>query len=511
MPKFRLPTLTRRAFLASSAATAAGAMMPLHSPSPAQAAPLREVTLRAAPGRIRLVPAADAETPAWSYNGSVPGPEIRVKQGERLRITVENGLAEETTVHWHGIRVPNAMDGVPHLTQPPIDAGKSFVYEYDAVDAGTFWYHPHQRSFEQVGRGLYGPLIVEEPEPIRIDRDVTWVLDDWRLTKSTEISDDFGNRHDSMHGGRIGNTVTINGRVPDAFAVRRGERIRLRLINAANARIFGLDFAGHEPTIVALDGQPVEPHAPDSGLVVLGPAMRADVILDMTADTGSRVSVTDRFYAGLEYRLVDLAYADTPLRDKMPDWPVALPPNPLQEPDLATATRHDVTFNGGMMGNMVMQEMGGSMGQSSSGAMDGMMGNTMGKDPAGAMGGGMMGNMGMMMDMMHTGGIWFINGVAAEGHVMKPMLTLERDRAHVIAMTNATAWHHPIHLHGHSFRVLSRNGKPTRYREWQDTVLMAPREKVEIAFVADNPGDWMIHCHILEHQAAGMMGVFRVA
>jgi FtsP/CotA-like multicopper oxidase with cupredoxin domain len=200
------------------------------------------------------------------------------------------------------------MDGVAHLTQPPIGVGKNFVYEFDAVDAGTFWYHPHQRSFEQVGRGLYGPLIVEEPEPIRVDRDVTWVLDDWRLTKSAEISDDFGNMHDAMHGGRIGNTVTINGRIPDAFAVGRGERIRLRLINAANARIFGLDFAGHEPII----GQPVEPHAPDSGLVVLGPAMRADVILDMTADTGSRVSVTDRFYQGLEYRLVDLAYADTP-------------------------------------------------------------------------------------------------------------------------------------------------------------------------------------------------------
>jgi FtsP/CotA-like multicopper oxidase with cupredoxin domain len=269
---------------------------------------------------------------------------------------------------------------------------------------------------------------------------------------------------------------------------------------------FGLDFAGHEPIVVALDGQPVEPHAPDGSLVVLGPAMRADIILDMTGKSGSRVSVTDRFYEGLEYRLVDFAYTDTPLRDKTPDWPVVLPPNPLQEPDLATAIRHEVTFNGGMMGAMVMQEMGGSMGRASPGPMGGMMG----KDSSGEMG-GMMGNMGMMMDMMHKGGIWFINGVAAEGHIMEPMLTLERNRSHIIAMTNATAWHHPIHLHGHSFRVISRNGQPTRYREWQDTVLMAPREKVEIAFVADNPGDWMIHCHILEHQAAGMMGVFRVA
>jgi FtsP/CotA-like multicopper oxidase with cupredoxin domain len=139
-----------------------------------------------------------------------------------------------------------------------------------------------------------------------------------------------------------------------------------------------------------------------------------------------------------------------------------------------------------------MQEMGGSMGE-------------------GAPGGGMMGGMRSMMDMMHSGKIWFINGVAAEGHIMDPMLTLERGRSYVLAMTNATAWHHPMHLHGHCFRVISRNGKPTPHREWQDTVLMAPREKVEIAFVADNPGDWMFHCHILEHQAAGMMGVIRVA
>jgi FtsP/CotA-like multicopper oxidase with cupredoxin domain len=383
------------------------------------------------------------------------------------------------------------MDGVPHLTQRPIAAGETFTYEFAAVDAGTFWYHPHQRSFEQVGRGLYGPLIVEEPEPLRVDREVTWVLDDWRLTPAAEISGDFGNGHDVSHNGRVGNTVTINGRVPDSFAVRGGERLRLRLVNAANARIFGLDFAGHRPVVIALDGQPVTPHDPEGGLVVLGPAMRADVILDMTGNAGSRVSVVDRFYEGLAYRLVDLAYGET-LRDHAPDWPLDLPANPLPEPGLSDALRHEVMFNGGMMGGMVMQEMGGSMG-------------------AGEMGGGMMGGMGGMMGMMRGDGTWFVNGVAAEGHTPEPMLTLEHGRSHVIAMTNATAWHHPIHLHGHAFRVISRNGTATKYGEWQDTVLMAPRERVEIAFVADNPGDWMFHCHVLEHQAGGMMGVIRVA
>lgn len=496
MSDFRVPTLTRRAFLASTAALlSAGAMLPLQSN--ARATGIREFRLRAGPGRAQIAPEPHGDTAVWCYDGSLPGPEIRIRQGERVRIAVENALGEETTVHWHGVRVPNAMDGVPHLTQAPIAPGETFTYEFDAVDAGTFWYHPHQRSFEQVGRGLYGRLIVEEADAVRVDRDETWVLSDWRLTKTAEMQDDFGNRHDMMHNGRVGNTVTVNGRVPDVFPVRKGERIRLRLINAANARIFGLDFGSHEPVIIALDGQPVEPHATEDGLVVLGPAMRADMILDMTANAGGRVSVIDRFYEGLEYRLVDLAYDDTPLREKAPDWPVVLPPNPLPEPDLAMAIRHEVTFNGGMMGAMVMQEMGGSMGET-------------GQDTPGAMG-GMMGNMEGMMNMMHSGGIWFINGVAAEGHIMDPMLTLARDKSHVIAMTNATAWHHPIHLHGHSFRVISRNGKPTPHREWQDTVLMSPRERVEIALVADNPGDWMFHCHILEHHAAGMMGVFRVA
>lgn len=489
-PKHRLPVLTRRSFLASGAAITANATLRLNRPRAAAAAGMLEIRIQAAPGRVRLLPEQYPETSVWCYGGRVPGPEIRVKQGDRLRITAENDLKEETTVHWHGVRVPNAMDGVPYLTQKPIAPGDRFVYEFDAVDAGTFWYHPHQRGFEQVGRGLYGPLIIEEREPIRVDRDVTWVLDDWRLERSGAISDDFGNRHDEAHNGRVGNTVTINGRVPDSFAVQKGERIRLRLINAANARIFSLDFADHIPFVIALDGQPVTPHAPERGLVVLGPAMRADLILDMSAGANSRISVVDRFYEGLEYKLVDIAYSDGPLRDSAPKWAMTLPGNPLPEPDLANAVRHDVIFNGGMMGAMVQREMGGSMGDSS----------------ARGMGGGM----GSMMDMMHSGKIWFINGIAAEGHIMQPMLALDRDRSHIIAMTNATAWHHPMHLHGHSFRVISRNGKATKYREWQDTVLMAPKEKVEIALVADNPGDWMFHCHILEHQASGMMGVIRV-
>ena len=129
--------------------------------------------LKATSGRVRLLPEPYNETGVWCYNDTVPGPEIRVKQGDRVRVYLDNGLGEESTIHWHGVRVPNEMDGVAHLTQKPVSPGSSFVYEFDAIDAGTFWYHPHQRGFEQVGRGLYGSLIVEEPNPVRVDRDLT--------------------------------------------------------------------------------------------------------------------------------------------------------------------------------------------------------------------------------------------------------------------------------------------------------------------------------------------------
>lgn len=467
---------TRRAVIVSAAAAAAAL-----AAGPARAGAERTFALGAAPGRVRLVPEPWGETDVWCYGGTVPGPEIRVRQGDRLRVEVRNGLGVPTTVHWHGLRLRNGMDGVPHLTQAPIAPGARFVYEFDAVDAGTFWYHPHLGSSEQVGRGLHGALVVEEPDPPRVDRDLVWVLDDWRLTPQAGIGGDFGGFHDMSHAGRLGNTVTINGRVPDRVAVRPGERVRLRLINVANARIFALDFGALAPRVIALDGQPVAPHAPAGGRVVLGPAMRADVIVDMTGAPGERVSVTDRFPSQEPYRLVELVHGAEPLRAAAPGWPVRLAPNPLPEPDLAAARRHEVTFAGGMMGAMVMRQMG------LDGAGGGPPGMTRG-----------------------DGGIWFVNGVAAKGHVLDPLLVLERGTSHVIAMTNATAFHHPIHLHGHSFRVISRDGRPTAHREWRDTVLMAPRERVEIAFVADNPGDWMFHCHVLEHQASGMSAVIRV-
>ncbi|WP_408631474.1 multicopper oxidase family protein [Mesorhizobium comanense] len=447
-----------------------------------RASEVDERELKAMHGRANLAGHEGPWATIWGYDGTVPGPILRVQQGRPVRIAVENGLNEDTTVHWHGIRLPNAMDGVPGLTQPPIRPGESFVYEFTPPDAGTFWYHPHADSLVQIGRGLAGALIVEETEPIAVDRDILWMLQDWRLSADKQISAGFGSAMDASMSGRVGNVVTINGTVPVSQVVRAGERIRLRLVNASLARIMALRFEGHRPVIVAIDGQPCDPHEPDDGRLVLAPAMRIDVVIDMQGEPGKRYAVIDDFYDGLAYTLTTLAYDNTsPLRTHSLDAPLGLPRNPLQQPDLAKVERQEIILQGGMMGGGKLTGVGGMMGMATPG--------------------------------MNGAAAWAINGMSmtGDGHVgMTPQFTLPRGATCHLTMRNETAWWHPMHIHGFSMLVLARNGSPVPHRQWQDTVLLAPKDTIECAFVADNPGDWMLHCHVADHQMAGLMTVFRV-
>ena len=461
---------TRRHFLATSAALTVSPFLKSCAMGTREQSRLVVARLMPAPATAKLLADERPATGVWAYNGSVPGPVLRARQGDRLRVEVENRLDEATTVHWHGIRVPNAMDGVPLITQPPIESGERFVYEFALLDAGTYWYHPHQRSYEQSGRGLNGALIVEEQKPIRVDREMVWLLQDWRLNQQGEIVGPFRDPFDVTHAGRIGNVITVNGRPPAPLRVRAGERIRLRIINAANARIFGLEFRGHRPNTIALDGQPVAPHEVPGDKLVLGPAMRADLVIDFQALPGSRFEVHDTFYPRLSRKLLDIVYSeDPPLRSSLPEWPIALRANPTAEPDMKRAQRHEIVFSGGMMGNM---------------------------------------------RGLPRGMAWAINGQAASCSTSRPfdpLLWLKRGESCVLRLVNDTAWPHPIHLHGHVFRLLARNDRPALHRERLDTVLLHARETAEIAFVADNPGDWMFHCHVLEHQEGGMMACVRVA
>jgi FtsP/CotA-like multicopper oxidase with cupredoxin domain len=361
------------------------------------------------------------------------------------------------------------MDGVPHLTQAPIAArGGRHLYAFDLPDAGTFWYHPHVASAEAVGRGLAGALVVEERSPLLVDRDLAWVLQDWRVTREAALAP-FGGFHDAAHAGRLGNVVTLNGSAAETFTVRSRERLRLRLVNASSARVYALEFRELSPLVIATDGHPIEPHAPANGRVVLGPGQRTDLLVDCLGDPGAVAAVVDHGDPRFAYGLVNLVYDADPIREEYAPEAGRLAANPLPEPDLAGAERLTLRLEGGAMG-------------------------------------------GLSRDMARRGVAWTLNGLSAhEGHHDHAVLaTLRSGRSYRVEIVNDTAWRHPMHLHGHTFRVVSRGGAPVARPEWRDTVLLDPRERAEIAFVAGEPGDWVVHCHVLEHQGAGMAGLFRV-
>lgn len=447
------------------------------SPALTAAAPR---SLRAAPATQSLGEKFAVPTAIWGYDGASPGPVLRYRQGETLDVDVANALPAPTTVHWHGLRVPIDMDGVPYISQKPIEPGARFRYRFALPDAGTYWYHPHFRSHEQVTRGLYGALIIDEVQPPQVDHDWPWVLADWLVDNEGAVRTDFEDPRDMSHAGRIGNVVTLNGHMamhtqadPAPLSARAGERIRLRLINAASARIFVLQFNGVTPTIVAFDGQPVAPHPVPPNGIVLGPAMRADVMLDVPAGT---VRVIDRADPRRPYTVREISGAGTAV-SRGPV--VALPPNPLPEPELSKAVRHKVVLEGGARGQLRSARVGGK-------------------------------EVPIQTLVREHGMAWAMNGIANAEHNHDPLITLKRGSSCIVTIDNQTEWPHPMHLHGMAFRVLSVNGTPTRYREWRDTVFVVPKGSVEIAFVAESPGDWMFHCHILQHQQGGMMASVRV-
>lgn len=467
---------SRRTFLLTGSALATATALRGPVALADSAAPAQRLT--ASPASIPLLGPDAPQTQVWAYNANVPGPVLRYRRGDRFELEFDNALERPSTVHWHGLRVPNDMDGVPVLTQAPVAPGGRFRYAFELRNTGTYWYHPHFQSAEQLDRGLHGVIIVEDDEPPRVDRDLLWVLDDWRLDGRGQIVADFGNLHDASHQGRFGNTASVNGRVPGDLTVQAGERIRLRLVNAANAWIFGLDFVGHSPRVIAYDGHAVEPHRPPAGLVTVGPSQRVDVILDLGAAPGERFEVVDRFYARSAYKLLDLLYAPERLRSAPPTDSVALPPPDLPTPRLAGAERHRIVFSGGAMGGMRSARLAGR-------------------------------EIGIR-ELARQGKVWAINGTAASRHDEPPLLRLSRGRSYVMDFVNETAFPHPIHLHGHPMRLLEVDGEAPPRITWRDTLLLAPRSRAAVAMVADNPGRWMLHCHIPEHQEAGMMAVVQV-
>ena len=396
-------------------------------------------------------------------------PVIRARQGSEVWVRLKNSLPQPTTIHWHGIRIENAMDGVAGLTQEPVPPGESFDYRFTVPDAGTFWYHPHNRSWEQVARGLYGTLIVEEPEAQDFDQDIIAVMDDWRLEDDGAIHEEsFGSIRDRSHAGRLGNILSINGKPHGEFPVRSGQRLRFRLINTCNARILKLRFEDLKPHVIAMDGQPVEPYELENGLITIAPAQRVDLLIDMTGAPGSTHNITEVSQS----RLVAAKFvysAQETLSSRPPNF--KLPGNSLQLPAIDDARKVDLIMTGGAMGQADKITYKGT-------------------------------SYDIRALVRKHGLVWAFNKNA--GMPEAPLFTARHGETIAVRMVNDTRWPHAMHFHGHHFRESDKTAP------WRDTLLMQANETRTIYLHADNPGKWMIHCHMLEHQAGGMATWFEV-
>lgn len=435
--------------------------------------------LVAAPSRQPLYLPDAPLSDLWTYNGSAPGPELRVSKGERVRVRFTNKLSEPTSVHWHGIRIANSMDGVSGLTQDPVEPGGTFTYDFVAPDAGTFWYHAHNKSWNQVARGLYGALIVDETEPVfERSHDITLVLDDWRLAGEGVLDvASLGSMMEWAHGGRLGNWLTVNGQNRPVIQLKRGETYRLRLVNAANARIFEIDPNRFGATLIGFDGQSfAEPLTLDYAPLMLGPAQRVDLMLTAGQDFTLEEISGDKPYPITGFAIEDSGKETGKAGTARPA--VILQPNDLPAPQLNNARRVRLDMTGGAMGGMIEMIYQGRK-------LEGE-------------------------EFRTARQAWAFNGVANLAD--EPFFTARRGETIIVETVNRTAWVHAMHVHGHHFQVLGRSGSEVdEGRPWRDTFLIGPEQTTEIAFVADNPGKWLLHCHMLEHAAAGMNTWFEVS
>ena len=433
---------------------------------------------------------AGLPTHAMMGYGSAGPFVLRLKQGQQSLIRARNHLTEVTTVHWHGLRGPNAQDGVPYLTQLPIGVGEDYTYDLTPKDAGTFWFHPHCNTLEQIARGLAGVVVVQEPQDQGFDADEVIQLRDFRLGSDGQFIE-FTKPRNAVRGGTLGTVTTANWRTDLQISAPAGGLVRLRLAATDVTRIFHIALTGAEARVIAADGHPVSaPYqiaalptqknrapiaAPGSWPVILAPGQRTDLAIVMPAE-GGFVSVDIALPGGAQKTVARLIATGLNLGRTAADIK-PLPANPLPEPDIAAAQRLDFTIG---------WSPDGTAGTSS------ICGDTPYR-------------------------FWSINrklwpgeGPPDPAKPLAPLAELDLGKSYIFRMKNETKNDHPIHLHGMAFKLLSSNLRPLP-PHWTDTALLRADETVEVAFVADNPGDWVFHCHVIEHQKTGLAGLIRVA
>jgi FtsP/CotA-like multicopper oxidase with cupredoxin domain len=421
-----------------------------------------EVRLTAAPARLPLKPGT--VTDVYAYNGRSPGPTLEVREGERVVVRFRNNLPEATTVHWHGLHLPFEADGSPFH---PVAPGEEYEYAFTVRpgSAGTYWYHPHphHHTATQVARGLYGAVIVralDDPLPPTLTERLL-ILSDNRFLPDGSL--DLADPHSpqgrmDFENGREGDVLFVSGEVMPTLGIRSGEVQRWRVINTSAGRFYRLAIPGHTFLHVGSDGGLFE-RAVEVSEILLASAERVELLVLGTGEPGSRAALQalpyDRYIPQTRPKdwneprdLLTLQYTN-----ESPMAPTALPsvlrPIPALDPGEATTTRLMVMTQGMINGKL------------------------------------------MDMDRID---------------VSAPLGATE-----IWEVENLVGLDHPFHLHGFQFQVLDRNGVPEPFRSWKDTVNVPKHQMVRFIVRYDNhPGKWMFHCHILDHEDHGMMGVLEV-
>ncbi|AUX38883.1 multicopper oxidase [Sorangium cellulosum] len=419
-----------------------------------------EVDLTAKVADVEIVPGT--ATPAWTYDGGIPGPLLRARAGDRVIVHFRNELAAPTTIHWHGVRLQAAMDGAPGHSQPETPPGGSFTYDFVVPDAGLFWYHPHVDSAVQSGNGLYGALLVDDPgEPADLGDELVLVLSDIDVREDGALGDPASGGNLGTVFGREGSHLLVNGRVNPVIEARAGLRQRWRVVNAAKSRYYQLALADHRFTRIGGDGGLME-RPVEADMLLVAPGERADVLVAPRGAPGATLSVRwvpyDRGYGSTfarpEVEAFRIHLAEAPEAEDQPLPEIA---RSIQALDPAAARRVDL--------QLTQREGPGDL------------------------------EMG-------------INGVPS--WEAEPLVAAVGD-TEVWTVENTMAFDHPFHLHGFFFQVLGDDGLPVRPMEWKDTVNVPVDGATRFVVRYDNrPGMWMFHCHILDHAEAGMMGMLNV-
>jgi suppressor of ftsI len=413
-------------------------------------------------------------TEFWTYNGLVPGPMIEVFEGDTVRIRLENRLSQETTVHWHGLPVPPNQDGSP---MDPVAPGASRLYEFTLPigSAGTYWYHPHphQHTAEQVFRGMAGLLVVRsrtDPVPGAIEEKLLGISD-LRLASDGSIPADTPM---DWQNGREGNYVLVNGQYRPTLGINPGQSQRWRILNATNARYLRLALTGHTLTLIGTDGGLLAAPLPGLSEILLAPAQRVEVIVTAGLTAGASAVLQSLPYerGTMGMGMMGSGSSTIPLLtvaySRSATLPVAMPTalRPIAPLGAPMAYKHLILSSG--------------------------------------MGMGMIGGGGMMQ--------FLIDGKSFDP--ARVDLTSRVNQVEQWTVENRSSMDHPFHLHGTQFQIVSRTRGgatiPETTLAWRDVVNVPAFESVVFKVVQSQLGMRMYHCHILEHEDQGMMGVLEV-